>query len=415
MPYSYESVVTGVCGYCGLIQRRTIEAPAETCPENTAFYNSDRETALNMLNQRSLFDTGRLSGYLDFILERVPRNSIHRALDAGCAEGLFSHVLASRLPGVAVHGADPDRTCIEYGQQRYPEVSLEHARIEHFTSTHRFDLITDFGAIYRCVEPMAVLNNYSKMLTPEGCLVIGLICSTQSLGDARSGVIPDNPRDLWPARGTDGIVRMIADPGIFKKMLEQCFEEVDLAWKRLTPYRKRAPFFFARKPRAEPLGTPEPTVDRPREGILFLKEYALRHSLQAVQELLEETQAQRVALYGVTKEGALLERLLDKVGVQVSYRIHPFAHKAQQDTSMAPIRFLNAVVDDPVDLVIIADYELQETYGLVIRTTGLDKEQQFFLGFQKQPDDPPLFAEIQGQQHLQKAFGFSRMSTARGR
>lgn len=224
-----------------------------------------------------------------------------------------------------VHGVEPDPFCVEYGKAKFPEVALEESRLENYVTPHQFDLVTDFGAIYRSVHPMQMLERYKGLLTPEGVLVIGLGCSTQTLGDANKAIAPDSPSGLWPVTSSHGFVRMIAHPDIFKSMLEVYFEQVDVEWMKQLPYRKNAPFFFARKPRKTPLPFPGASTVQVEESCRFLADYALDESRKAIESFVKKFNPRRVAIYGVTDEGGILEQLLAERGVEVAYRIHPFA------------------------------------------------------------------------------------------
>jgi trans-aconitate methyltransferase len=406
LPHAFERVVTAVCNHCGLIQRRTINEAEEIQPECTTFYEDSRERAMQWLRMRALFDTCRLSRYVDLVLKHCDLGSIHKALDVGCAEGLFSHLLKARSSSLEAFGVEPDPFCIEYGKSQFPEVSLEEIRIEGFRTNQQFDLVTDFGAIYRCVRPMEMLERYRSLMTPDGVLAIGLGCSTGALGDANLAIAPDSASGLWPVTSNHGFVRMIADPSIFKQMLLTYFEEVDVEWMKQLPYRKTSPFFFARKPRSTPLPAPAPSPVQVEVSLSFLYDYAINESCRAIDEFIEENKPRRVAIYGATDEGGILEQFLVEKGVQVAYRIHPFAHLVADQAPLAPARFLDALEEDPVDLIIIADLSAQETHLETLRYLGLLHEHRFFLAFDKRQDDPSLFGHIAGERVLNKAFRF---------
>lgn len=89
MPHTFDTVVTVVCNHCGLIQRRTIDVQTEIDPESTPFYENSRERAMEWFRKRALFDTCRLSRYIDLVLKHCPLANIRRALDVGSAEGCF--------------------------------------------------------------------------------------------------------------------------------------------------------------------------------------------------------------------------------------------------------------------------------------------------------------------------------------
>ncbi len=411
MPHSFGQVVTCVCQHCGLIQRRTMDARAEAEPEATPFYAASREQAMHWFKRRSLFDTCRLSRFLDLILKHCPLGNIHKALDVGCAEGLFSHLLKARAPGIEVHGVEPDPFCIEYGRKRFPEVVLEEKRLENYATPHRFDLITDFGAIYRSVFPMEMLGRYVSLLSPEGVLAIGMGCSTESLGEANKAIPPDSTAGLWPVTSTDGFVRMIADPELFRAMLGRYFEQVDVEWMKQLPYRKTSPFFFASKPRPVPLGPPAHSPEQVDKSLAFLVDYALNESFRAVDDFLEETQPRRVAIYGVTDESGILEEMLVNRGVEVAYRIHPFAHLVEDQPPLSPARFIDALDEDPVDLVLVADYAAQDVHLDTLRYLGLLEEHRFYLAFDKRQEDPGLFAHIGSERIFYKAFRFSAVAS----
>ena len=124
---------------------------------------------------------------------------------------------------------------------------------------------------------------------------------------------------------------------------------------------------------------------------------------------MAETGAKRVALWGVGEESSILAVLLRRHGVEVCYQIHPFAHLLSRKEGQVPIRFLNAVIDDPVDLVLITDYTNMNACCEVVARIGLQGEYRFFTAFDKTPSDGPLFAEIGGQRYLQKAFRFKEL------
>jgi hypothetical protein len=200
---------------------------------------------------------------------------------------------------------------------------------------------------------------------------------------------------------------MIADPETFGQMLSRHFEQVDWVWRRMAPYRKKVPFFFARKPRRTALGPPPANPSRFQENSSFLLGYATQQSIAAVESFVALTDVKRVAIYGVCEEAALLELILGQVGVEVAYRVHPYAHRVPDQPPLSPPRFLNALCEDPPDALIIADHRNQDVYLQVVRELGLNTEHRVFVAFEKRGDDRAPFVEISGERFLHKAFRFS--------
>jgi ubiquinone/menaquinone biosynthesis C-methylase UbiE len=116
-----------------------------------------------------------------------------RVLDVACGTGLLLKRLFAKVPDMEGYGLDASTDMLAEARaalQGYPDVHLEHLRIEKGMASNLpyphdyFDLITCTNALHDIREAMTLLAELSKLLTPEGQLVV-------------EDFAPRQPRLLW--------------------------------------------------------------------------------------------------------------------------------------------------------------------------------------------------------------------------
>ncbi len=117
-----------------------------------------------------------------------------RVLDMACGEGYGSAVLASG--GASVVGVDGNPEAHEHARLRYtrPGLSLEWGAVESYGEPGSFDAVVFLQTIEHVVDPLAVLEHFSRILRPGGVAYVSTpnVLTLAPPGAAKS----DNPWHL---------------------------------------------------------------------------------------------------------------------------------------------------------------------------------------------------------------------------
>jgi ubiquinone/menaquinone biosynthesis C-methylase UbiE len=125
------------------------------------------------------------------IQQRMGR--LPRVLDVACGTGLLLKQLCAQVPDTEVYGLDASADMLAQARatlQGYPEIHLEHMRIEKDIASNLpyphdyFDLITCTNALHDIPDAAILLAELGRLLTPGGQLVV-------------EDFAPRHPRFLW--------------------------------------------------------------------------------------------------------------------------------------------------------------------------------------------------------------------------
>ena len=96
-----------------------------------------------------------------------------RVLDAACGEGYGSFLLAQTAQ--RVDGVDVDGPAIEHAQNRYPRANLGYSQASVTglpMADASVDLVVSFETIEHLAEQAAMLDEFRRVLTPTGALIL---------------------------------------------------------------------------------------------------------------------------------------------------------------------------------------------------------------------------------------------------
>src|SRR5258706_951483 len=94
-----------------------------------------------------------------------------RVLDAASGEGYGAAILADA--GARVTGVEIDAATVQAAQQKYPDVEFVEADIVTLPfDDDQFDVVTSFETVEHVPNPEAMLDEFLRVLKPDGVLVV---------------------------------------------------------------------------------------------------------------------------------------------------------------------------------------------------------------------------------------------------
>ena len=138
-----------------------------------------------------------------------------QVLDMACGEGYGSDLLASRA--AAVVGVDANPETFEHARARYERHNLgfERGMVENYGEPGSFDAVVFLQTIEHVIDPRAVLEHLSSLLTPGGVVYVSTpnVLTLAPAGAPKS----NNPWHLREYRAAE-----------FRSLAESVFGSVEL-------------------------------------------------------------------------------------------------------------------------------------------------------------------------------------------
>jgi 2-polyprenyl-3-methyl-5-hydroxy-6-metoxy-1,4-benzoquinol methylase len=104
-------------------------------------------------------------------IQHVNKLSPGRILDAGAGFGFFLSAINNDWEK---HATELSEFCVEYIKENYPEVDVKTEVLECLSYPENFfDVIYCHHVIEHVEDPHSVIKNFSRMLKPNGTLIIG--------------------------------------------------------------------------------------------------------------------------------------------------------------------------------------------------------------------------------------------------
>lgn len=109
------------------------------------------------------------------VVKRMVQGTSSRVLDVGCAGGWLTAKIAQVLPGAEVTGLDVSPGMIKYAAREYPELDFVCADAHEVPFPGgSFDLVVCTETLEHVVDPLGVLLEIRRCLSPDGQAVISM-------------------------------------------------------------------------------------------------------------------------------------------------------------------------------------------------------------------------------------------------
>jgi trans-aconitate 2-methyltransferase len=106
------------------------------------------------------------------LLNAVPANQAHAAIDLGCGPGNSTELLAQRFPGATITGLDNSPEMIAAARQRLPALSFEIAAIETWAQPGPYDAILANAVLHWVANHAGILPDLVGRLALGGSLAV---------------------------------------------------------------------------------------------------------------------------------------------------------------------------------------------------------------------------------------------------
>ncbi len=166
-----------------LLDRLRVELA--TSPQPQPLSNLRYDQAHEAFEQSSNQQQRILQWLLQFVAEHWPNRQQLSVLSVGCGNGMLDCPLIDRLSSsvsdLAYTAVEPNPVACQrfleaFAQTSHPQVSLrlQQATVEEFSPEGDFDFIHVVHSLYYFPEPAQTLFRLTRLLAPEGLLVVAL-------------------------------------------------------------------------------------------------------------------------------------------------------------------------------------------------------------------------------------------------
>jgi trans-aconitate methyltransferase len=145
------------------------------------------------------------------ITQRLAGLEQPRVADLGCGTGRSTILLAERLPGAGIVGVDIELSCVEEARanvaraRRSAQIAIRRCDAADLGSGP-YDLVTIFGMLRRCADPVGVLVAANAQLAADGEVLLAVDLAADVSG-------------LAAAARFDHVEELAVTPGIFRVCL----------------------------------------------------------------------------------------------------------------------------------------------------------------------------------------------------
>lgn len=109
------------------------------------------------------------------IIKEMIEETSSRVLDIGCASGWLTARVVQILPGAGVIGLDVSQKMINYAKTRYPQIVFICADAHQLPfPDESFDLIICSETLEHVVDPLRVLSEIRRCLSPNGQAIVSM-------------------------------------------------------------------------------------------------------------------------------------------------------------------------------------------------------------------------------------------------
>ena len=161
------------CEDCGLVYVSPRRAPGDLIAEvyDASYWRSDAPRQRGYADYEGDEELGRRTWRARLRALELYMPPRGRALDVGCASGLFLQELARR--GWSVDGVEPSQTMRERAEQRLGRERVHAVRLDQLElEPEAYDLITLWDVIEHLAQPLEDLRRLRLALRPQGRLVL---------------------------------------------------------------------------------------------------------------------------------------------------------------------------------------------------------------------------------------------------
>lgn len=159
-----------------------------------------------------------------------------RILDFGCGDGKITAEIAHFIPQGDIVGVDLSSSMILLAKCCFPSVHFPNVTFEQTSDVHfknenqnKYDVICSFCVFHLVPDPIQVLKNLQKLLTPKGKLLLVIPCGNNPAFFQAANETFDKYKlpSPWSSKGGDGPT-MRTKEGCVKCLTDAGFELVSL-------------------------------------------------------------------------------------------------------------------------------------------------------------------------------------------
>lgn len=155
------------CKKCGLVRSKNIINNIDY--ENDYSYNTSKQKDIQFFNNNGSLDrSSQVFNWINSIITQKQRSKIQTIIEIGCGEGNLLSKFKENFPKKNIIGLEINEKAIQEGKKRGLDIrNLNDPILE------KADLVISYAVIEHTSSPTNFLKSISKILNPNGLVLIG--------------------------------------------------------------------------------------------------------------------------------------------------------------------------------------------------------------------------------------------------
>lgn len=155
------------CKKCGLVRSKNIINNIDY--ENDYSYNTSKQKDIQFFNNNGSLDrSSQVFNWINSIITQKQRSKIQTIIEIGCGEGNLLSKFKENFPKKNIIGLEINEKAIQKGKKRGLDIrNLNDPILE------KADLVISYAVIEHTSSPTNFLKSISKILNPNGLVLIG--------------------------------------------------------------------------------------------------------------------------------------------------------------------------------------------------------------------------------------------------